>query len=177
MITNTHPTDGCYSQLILNAGINANSYGLDADGIEGTFGVDWLGHYYALNLLHPLLRSISKLPGAPAPRIVFESSDLHRWAPKETKFNSIKYINNQKLSPVTLYGRTKLAMILAVKFCLARRVIARNGDQLYALRVHPAELSLNYCKATDKGLTRLLRRGKVKHPYARAVEGCVPRRH
>jgi hypothetical protein len=31
---------GCYSQLFLNAGINTNSYGLDADGIERIFGVN-----------------------------------------------------------------------------------------------------------------------------------------
>lgn len=43
--------DSCYSQLFLNAGSNTNSYGLDADGIERIFGVNWLGHCYALNLL------------------------------------------------------------------------------------------------------------------------------
>lgn len=108
--------------------------------------MNWLGHYYALNLLYPLLRSTSKLPGAPAPRIVFESSEMHRWAPKGIKFDSIKDINDEKLSPVELYGRTKLAMILAAKFCLARGVIARNGDRIYALSVHPGTVSFIYAK-------------------------------
>ncbi|SRR5258706_5137654 len=143
---NSYSNDVCYSQLFLNAGINTNSYGLDADAIERSFGVNWLDHYYALNLLYSLLRSTSKRPGAPAPRIVFEGSEMHRWAPKETKFNSIKDVNDQKLSLVELYGRTKLAMILAAKFCLARGVIARNGDHIYALSVQPAAVSLIYAK-------------------------------
>jgi len=67
---------------------------------------------------------------------------MHRWAPKETKFNAIKDINDEKLSPVELYGRTKLAMILSAKFGLAQGVIARNGDHIYALSVHPGAVSL-----------------------------------
>ena len=61
-------------QLILSSGINANQQGLDADGIgerlcrqrdrfalisDRHFGVNALGHYYAINQLYPLLRKTS----------------------------------------------------------------------------------------------------------------------
>lgn len=41
------------------------------------------------------------------------------------------------MSHVHLYGRTKLAMILGVKYGLVERVIKPNGDNIYALSVHP----------------------------------------
>lgn len=44
--------------------------------IDRHFGVNWLGHFYAVNLLYPLLRKTSKLADAPAPRIVMESSEI-----------------------------------------------------------------------------------------------------
>lgn len=58
-------------QFFANGAINANQPGLDADGIDRHFGVNCLGHFLAINLLLPLMRKTSKIPGAPAPRIVF----------------------------------------------------------------------------------------------------------
>lgn len=39
--------------------------------------VNAIGHYYAINLLYPLIRKTSKLPNTSAPRIIFESSEMH----------------------------------------------------------------------------------------------------
>jgi len=123
--------------LILSSGINSNQYGEDADGIDRHFGVNWLGHFYAINLLYPLIRSTSKLPNTPAPRIVFESSEMHRAAPPNCHFGSLKEINDNQLGPMQLYGRTKLAMILGSKFGILEQVIKKNGDDVYVIAVHP----------------------------------------
>jgi len=127
--------------LILSAGINTNQYGEDADGIDRHFGVNWLGQFYAVNLLYPLLRKTSQLPDTPAPRIVFEASEMHRGAPSNVHFGSLEEINNPDVGNTELYGRTKLAIILGVKYGIVKRVIEKNGDNIYALSVHPGAVN------------------------------------
>lgn len=87
------------------------------------------------------MHKTSKFPDTPAPRIVFESSEQHRAAPKEVHFASIDEINNDKIDPTQLYGRSKLAIILGVKYGLVDRVIKPNKDNIYALSVHPGAVS------------------------------------
>lgn len=128
--------------MILSSGINSNQFRLCDDGIDGHFAVNALGHYYTLNLLYPLLRKTSKRsdvsPGSV--RIVFESSEMHQFAPgsQDSKdrgrglhFGSEDEITEggKQLSPVELYGRTKLAMILYSKQ-LRDKVINKNGDDI-----------------------------------------------
>lgn len=127
--------------LVLSAGINTNQYGEDVDGIDRHFGVNYLGHYYVCNILWPLLRKTSKIPDAPAPRVVFEASEMHRAAPSNVHFANLQEINNPKLGPTELYARTKLAMILFVKYGLAGQVIKENSDNIYALSVHPGAVN------------------------------------
>jgi len=127
--------------LILSAGINADQYAEDADGIDRHFGVNWLGQYYACNLLFPLIRKTSKMPDTPAPRIVFESSELHRAARSDVHFGSLEEINNPDLGPTELYGRSKLAIILGVKYGLIERVIKPNKDNIFVLSVHPGTVN------------------------------------
>ncbi|PYH81337.1 short-chain dehydrogenase [Aspergillus uvarum CBS 121591] len=127
--------------LILSAGINANQYGETADGIDRHFQVNWLGQFYVVNQLYPLLRKTSKLPDTPAPRIVFESSEQHRNAPPNVHFASLAELNNPEVGNTQLYGRTKLAIILGVKYGLRDRVIKPNGDNIYALSVHPGAVN------------------------------------
>jgi len=127
--------------LILSAGINTNQYAEDADGYDRHFGVNWLGQYYATNLLFPLIRKTSKLPDTPAPRIVFESSEMHRGAPSNVHFGSPDEINNPSVGPTELYARSKLAQILGVKYGLVERVIKPNQDNIYALAVHPGAVN------------------------------------
>lgn len=123
--------------LVLSAGINANQYGLNSDGIERIFGVNYLGHYYVTNQLWPLIRRTSSMPGVTGPRIVGLSSEVHRASPSDVKFRNLDDINNPELGPTELYGRTKLAIILFVKYGLYERVIKPNSDSIYALAVHP----------------------------------------
>jgi len=127
--------------LILSAGINANQYGETNDGIDRHFQVNWLGHFYVVNLLYPLLRKTSKMPDTPAPRIVFESSEQHRAAPSVVHFGSLDEINNPEIGNLEVYGRTKLAIILGVKYGLIDRVIKPNNDNIYALSVHPGAVN------------------------------------
>jgi len=127
--------------LVASAGINTNQYGEDADGIDRHFGVNWLGQFYAVNLLYPLMRKTSKMPDTPAPRIVFEASEMHRGAPSNVHFGSLEEINNPDIGPTELYGRTKLAIILGVKYGLVKRVIEKNGDHIFALSVHPGAVN------------------------------------
>ncbi|KAL5120796.1 hypothetical protein ACEQ8H_001277 [Pleosporales sp. CAS-2024a] len=127
--------------LVLSAGINTNLYAEDSDGIDRHFGVNYLGHYYVCNQLWPLLRKTGTLGDKPAPRVVFESSEMHRTAPADVHFGSLEEINDSSMDPTRLYGRTKLAMILFSKFGLRDRVIKPNGDNVYSLAVHPGAVN------------------------------------
>ncbi|KAM0791785.1 hypothetical protein ACM66B_004048 [Microbotryomycetes sp. NB124-2] len=125
--------------LVCSAGINTNTFGLDSDGIDRHFGVNWLGHFLAINRLYSLMRKTSKDSKEP-PRIVFEASEMHKMAPNEVHFESLDEINNDKLKPAELYGRTKLAMILGAKG-LRDFVIRPNNDHIFALSVHPGTVN------------------------------------
>lgn len=127
--------------LILSAGINVNQYGETHDKIDRHFQVNWLGQYYVCNLLYPLLRKTSKLPETPAPRIVWETSEQHRMAPSTVHFGSMEEINDPNVGNLELYGRTKLAIILGVKYGLLDRVVKPNSDNIYVLSVHPGAVS------------------------------------
>ncbi|KXX73357.1 putative oxidoreductase bli-4, mitochondrial [Madurella mycetomatis] len=129
--------------LVLSAGINTNEYGIDADGIERHFGVNYLGQFYVVNQLWPVLRKTSKMSGVPPPRVVFEASEMHRTAPSHVHFASLDEINDSSLGPTELYGRTKLALILLTKYGLAGSVIKENQDNIYALSVHPGAVRLS----------------------------------
>lgn len=99
--------------------------------------VNHLGHMLLVNRLLPLLRKTSRFAGNPAPRIVSVSSELHRAAPSNTAFESVKELNDPSLSAVALYGRSKLANILFTKFGLEDRVFRPNKDRVIALATHP----------------------------------------
>jgi NAD(P)-dependent dehydrogenase (short-subunit alcohol dehydrogenase family) len=120
--------------------VNANQYAEDSDGIDRHFGVNWLGNYYALNQLYPLILKTSKMPDTPAPRIIAESSTMHKTAPGKNHFGSISEINNPDLSPIELYGRTKLCFILGMSY-LAEKIIKPHSQNVYALSVHPGAVS------------------------------------
>ena len=81
------------------------------------------------------------MPDTPAPRIVWESSEQHRAAPSGVHFGSLDEINNPDIGNLELYGRAKLAIILGVKYGFVDRVIKPNGDNIYALSVHPGAVS------------------------------------
>jgi NAD(P)-dependent dehydrogenase (short-subunit alcohol dehydrogenase family) len=127
--------------VVCSSGINVNQHGRDADNIDRHFGVNYLGHYYAINVLWSLIRRTSKIAGASAPRIVFESSNMHKKAPQDVKFASLEEINDPNVGSEEEYGRTKLAMILFGRYGLVERVIKPNNDNIYAISVHPGPVN------------------------------------
>jgi len=122
--------------LILDAGVGVNKYDVSADGIDRHFAVNHLGHYYLTNRVLPLLRRTAELPGAPAPRIVVVSSELHRALATTVKFASLDEINTD-LGANGLYARSKLANILFVKYGLVERVLRPTGSRIVAIATHP----------------------------------------
>jgi hypothetical protein len=58
---------------------------------------------------------------------------MHRGAPSVVHFGSLEEINNPDVGNTELYGRTKLEIILGVKYGIVKRVIEKNGDNIYAL--------------------------------------------
>lgn len=59
-----------------------------------------LGHFVALNQVMERLRKTAQLPNADAPRIIFESSEMHKGAPSAVQFKTFDEINNDRLGPV-----------------------------------------------------------------------------
>jgi hypothetical protein len=157
--------------LVLSAGINANQYRETVDKIDSHFQINWLGQFYAVNLLYPLIRKTSKLPDTPAPRVVWESSELHRMSPSDVKFESKAEINNPNVGSEELYARTKLAIILSVEFGLVQKVIKPHHDNVYALNVHPGavrypsqQTSVRFLLATGRSTQQCNNNGKKLTP-------------
>ncbi|EEP81258.1 conserved hypothetical protein [Uncinocarpus reesii 1704] len=123
--------------LVMAAGIGANKFALTEDGLDRLFEVNWLGQYYATNILYPLIRKTSMMPAASPPRIMMLTSELYRTAPSNIRFESIDEINDEKLGPNELYARSKLAVILGIKYGLFERVIKKNGDNVFAMAIYP----------------------------------------
>jgi hypothetical protein len=69
-----------------------------------------------------------------------ESSEVHRMARSDIHFGSLEELNDENYGPNNLYARSKVAMILGVKFGLLEKVIQPNKDNIYALAVHPGVL-------------------------------------
>jgi hypothetical protein len=80
---------------------------------------------------------------------------MHRTAPSNVHFGSLDEINDSSIGNTEVYGRTKLAIILGVKYGLVEKVIKKNGDDIYALSVHPGAVSgfRQYLKAASTILT------------------------
>lgn len=128
--------------MIADAGVGVNKFDVSADGIDRHFSVNHLGHFLLINRLLPLIRHTSTIPGAPTPRIVSVSSELHRAAPSSIKFASEEELgesasNDMPMTAVALYARTKLALILFTKYGLVERVIVPNNDKILAVTTHP----------------------------------------
>ena len=129
-------TNAPFSQLILDAGVGVNKYDLSSDGIDRHFAVNHLGHFYLTNRVLPLMRRTAELPGAPPPRIVVVSSELHRALATAVKFSSVDEINTD-LGAHGLYARSKLANILFVKYGLVDRVLRPTRSRIIAIATHP----------------------------------------
>ncbi|ERF76766.1 hypothetical protein EPUS_02305 [Endocarpon pusillum Z07020] len=105
--------------LVLNAGIGINGFELTKEGLDSHFQVNMLSQLHLALMLLPTLQATAASTKTSA-RIMMMSSEMHRWVPKSTKFESEKELT-ENIGPTYLYGRSKLAQILIVRE-LARRL-------------------------------------------------------
>lgn len=71
--------------------------------IARSFQVNHLSHMLLTTELLPLLEKSDA-----SPRIVFQSSELHRAAPSDVKFESVEEMDSTDKEPTKMYGRSKL---------------------------------------------------------------------
>ncbi|KAI0069896.1 NAD-P-binding protein [Panus rudis PR-1116 ss-1] len=121
--------------LICNAGIGQAPFGITDDGLERHFEVNNLSHFVIVNRLLPLMKKTAEVAPPATVRIVFQSSEMHRFAPSDVKFASKDEINQDR-DGVQLYGRTKLGNILHGKQ-LAKRKLTNQTHPVLAISVHP----------------------------------------
>jgi NAD(P)-dependent dehydrogenase (short-subunit alcohol dehydrogenase family) len=117
--------------LVNNAGIMAAPRRLTKDGFESQFGTNHLGHFALTGLLVP------RLLAASAPRVVTESSGLHRRG--TMNFDDLQ--GERSYNRWNAYGQSKLANLM---FCfeLQRRATAA-GTQLLSMAAHPGYAATN----------------------------------
>lgn len=119
--------------LVLNAGIFNAPHQLTEDGIEQTFQVNHLSHFYMYQLFLPLLRANNA-------RVVWLSAESHRFA----SVSSADDISEPVLSPssasqfvsILAYNNSKLCNLMAA-FEMQRRF---GGDGVNSYAVHPGNV-------------------------------------
>ncbi|KAI4745817.1 NAD(P)-binding protein [Aureobasidium sp. EXF-12298] len=128
---------------IFGSGIDQAHFTTDLHCIDAYFGMMWLGHFYASNLLWPLLRRTSRIPDAPAPRVIFE-------APGQQRLNSLSDGSSSDEEDVRrsaynaevnseIFRRSKTSLLLGVRHGLAERIVKRHHDNIYVLAVQPSK--------------------------------------
>ncbi|KAI0781467.1 hypothetical protein BD413DRAFT_489575 [Trametes elegans] len=143
--------------VILDAGIGVNKFDLSASGLDRHFTVNHLGHFLLVNRLLPVIRRTAALRGAPAPRIVSVSSELHRATPSSVSFASEREVSEDVgLGPSGFYARSKLANILFTRYGLVERVFVPNGDRVFALATHPGAVHTEQQKQMTEAYGALL---------------------
>jgi NAD(P)-dependent dehydrogenase (short-subunit alcohol dehydrogenase family) len=125
--------------LILGAGVGVGPFGTTHDGLSSHYQVNNLSHYLFTLRLLPLLESTAKKPETTpgSVRIVSVSSELHRTAPSDVRFESKEEIMTD-VGPNKLYARSKLGVILFTR-ALIRHKLTNIGSErpIFAIAVHP----------------------------------------
>jgi NAD(P)-dependent dehydrogenase (short-subunit alcohol dehydrogenase family) len=102
--------------LYLIAGIGVSPWGLTKSGLGNHFGINNVSQMAITDVLLPLMRRTSAEEQGTSKeenwstRIVSESSELHRWAPGDARFESLEEVSegSKDMDPTKLYGRSKL---------------------------------------------------------------------
>ncbi len=107
--------------LILNAGLGVGPYSETKDGIDSHMQVNvFAQHHLVMMLLPALLKT-------PDSRLVLQSSEFHRMLTGNPSFENLAEMNRD-VGAMPLYARTKLAMILQVRYL--HRVKSQAGNKL-----------------------------------------------
>ena len=118
--------------LVNNGARGIMTYAVTDQGVDRHMAANHLGHALLTARLLPLMKKTAEKGVV---RIVNQASNAHEFAPKDTKFASLEELN-QDLGPNPLYGRSKLAEILHVRW-LARHVTEGGHPQVLANATHP----------------------------------------
>ncbi|CAD0111994.1 unnamed protein product [Aureobasidium uvarum] len=128
---------------IFGSGIDQAHFTTDLHCIDAYFGMMWLGHFYASNLLWPLLRRTSRIHSTPAPRVIFEAPEQQRLqslsdGSSSDEEDSRRSAYNAEVCS-EIFRRSKTSLLLGVRHGLAERVVKRHHDKIYALAVQPSK--------------------------------------
>ncbi|KAJ8468229.1 hypothetical protein ONZ51_g9774 [Trametes cubensis] len=153
--------------LICNAGIGQTPFAMTGDGLEKHFEVNNLAHYVLTLRLLPLMQRTAAFAPPGTVRIVMQSSELHRMAPSDTKFEFKEEVNSIT-DETLLYARTKLGLIYLTRE-LAQRKLATyppGTTPVLVMAVHPGSVDSEIQKNADNGpmakLKKLLTRTTTK---------------
>ncbi len=118
--------------LVNNAGLILDHRTETAQGFEGTFGTNHLGHFQLTRLVDEQLRA------APAARVINVASLAHAAAVGGMSWGDLD--RHRRYIPWQVYGESKLANILHAK-ALARRY---EGSGVVAHSLHPGSVNTNF---------------------------------
>jgi WW domain-containing oxidoreductase len=96
-----------------------SKFELTKDGLDSHFQINMLSQLHLALMLLPTLQATAAWTKTSA-RIMMMSSEVHRWVPSSTNFESVEELS-RNIGPSYLYGRSKLAQILVIRE-LARRL-------------------------------------------------------
>ncbi|KAI0771510.1 NAD-P-binding protein [Trametes elegans] len=153
--------------LICNAGIGQTPFAMTGDGLEKHFEVNNLAHYVVMMRLLPLMQRTAAFASPATVRIVVQSSELHRQAPANTRFESMQEVN-AITDETQLYGRTKLGLIYLVRELTKRKLATYPPGTVpvLAMAVHPGSVDTEVQKITDNGpiarIKKLFTRANIK---------------
>lgn len=119
--------------LLNNAGIMMVPYGTTEDGFERQLGTNHLGHFALTGQL------IQQLMSTPHSRVVNISSNGHRFGTMD--FDNLMFEGGKEYSPMSAYGRSKLANLLFT-YELQRRFEATSLSAI-AIAAHPGITATN----------------------------------
>jgi NAD(P)-dependent dehydrogenase (short-subunit alcohol dehydrogenase family) len=122
--------------LLNNAGIMTTPYFLTKDGFEGQVGTNHLGHFALTGLLMDIIQN------TPKSRVVNVSSMAHRQGNMD--FDNLLYENGKGYSPISAYGRSKLANLLFT-YELQRKFEQKQIDAI-AVAAHPGVSQTNLAR-------------------------------
>ena len=138
--------------LVNNAGGTWSQHALTAQGVEYTFGVNHLGHFYLTNLL------LDRLRAAAPSRIVNVTSVGHHFARHGMRFEDLQ--SEKGYDGMDAYCRSKLANVLFTRQ-LAGRL---EGTGVTANAVHPGPVRSGF--GMDGDLTGFMAFGlKLVRPF------------
>ena len=126
--------------LILNAAIFGKEHNLTIDGLEETFQVNYLSHFYLAHLLRPIMvKNRDKLK--PIPKIIVVSAESHRFSDcsrhEDITPSCLSPTSSKAFTPIYAYNNTKLWSLM---FAMEADI---KWNDVCCLAVHPGNMILS----------------------------------